>query len=100
MNTTRGCSYISLFSSSVVIFYIDSCIILSSKGSVYNLCYLKQALNARCPSIFSSIAIELNVPRDAFSSIVIELTFVTLRHVFKKVDSVLFDMCAPETRTF
>ena len=44
-------------------------------------------IRARCPSIFSSIAIELNVPRDDFSSIssiVIELTFVTLGYGFKK----------------
>ena len=47
-----------------------------------------------------SIAIELNVPRDDFSSIAIELTFVTLGHGFKKVGSVLFDICVPGTRTF
>ena len=40
-------------------------------------------LRVRCPSIFSSIAIEINVP----------LTFVTLRHDFKKAGSVLFDIC-------
>ena len=39
---------------------------------------------------FSSIAIEINVPRDEFSSIVIELTFVALRRGFKKAGSVLF----------
>ena len=50
--------------------------------------------------IFSSIAIELNVQRDDFSSIAIELNFVTLGHGFKKADSVLFDICAPGTRTF
>ena len=55
-------------------------------------------LRARCPSIFSSIAIELNVPRDEFSSIAIELTFVALRRGFKKsrgfkiAGSVLFDI--------
>ena len=41
-------------------------------------------LRARCPSIFSSIAIELNVPRDEFSSVAIELTFVALRRGLKK----------------
>ena len=39
---------------------------------------------------FSSIAIELNVPRDDFSSVAIELTFVTLRHGFKKADLFFF----------
>ena len=48
--------------------------------------------------MLSSIAIELNVPRDDFSSITIELTFVTLWHGFKKAGSVLFDICAPGTR--
>ena len=38
----------------------------------------------QCPSIFSSLAIELNVPRDESSSLAIELTFVTLRRDFKK----------------
>ena len=52
-------------------------------------------LRARCPSIFSSIAIELNVPRDAFSSIAIELTFVILGHGFKKSRfSPLWYLCA------
>ena len=41
-------------------------------------------LRARCPSIFSSIAIELNVPCDDFSSIAIELIFVILGRGFKK----------------
>ena len=41
----------------------------------------------RCPSIFSSIAIELNVPHDEFSSITIELTFVLLERGFKKAGS-------------
>ena len=57
-------------------------------------------LRARCPSMFSSIAIELNVPRDDLSSIAIEITFVTLGHGLKKADSVLFDICAPGTWTF
>ena len=57
-------------------------------------------LRARCPSFLSSIAIELNVPHDDFSSIAIELTFVTLLHGFKKAGPVLFDICAPGTRTF
>ena len=38
---------------------------------------------------FSSIAIELNVPRDDFSQIANDLTFVTLGHGFKKAGSVL-----------
>ena len=45
---------------------------------------------------FSSIAIELNVSRDEFSSIAIELTFVALRRGFKKSGSVIFhigDFC-------
>ena len=45
--------------------------------------------------MFSSIVIELNVPRDDFSSITIKPTFVTLGRGFKKVGSVLFDICAP-----
>ena len=49
-------------------------------------------LRALCPSIFSSIAIELNVPCDDFSSIAIELTFVNFGHGFKKTGSVLFDI--------
>ena len=57
-------------------------------------------LRARCPSIFSSIAIELNVPRDDFCLIAVELTFVTLGHGFKKAGSVLFDIYAPGTQTF
>ena len=36
-------------------------------------------------SIFSSIAIELNVPRDEFSSIAIKITFVTCDAAFKAV---------------
>ena len=44
-------------------------------------------IRARCPSI-----LELNVPRVDFSSIAIELTFVTLGHGFKKAGSVLFDI--------
>ena len=40
--------------------------------------FFNQCLRARCPSIFSSIAIEPNVPRDDFSLIAIELTFVVL----------------------
>ena len=49
----------------------------------------------RCPSILSSIAIELNVPHEEFSSIAIKLTFVILGHGFKKAGSVLYDICAP-----
>ena len=44
--------------------------------------------------------IELNVPREDFSAIAIELTFVTLGYGFKKAGSVLFDICAPGTKTF
>ena len=47
---------------------------------------------------FSSI--KLNVPRDDFGSIVIELTFVIFGHGFKKAGSVLYDIWAPVTRTF
>ena len=44
------------------------------------------SLRACCPSNFSSIAIELNVPRDEFSSIAIEPTVsVVLRRGFKKI---------------
>ena len=43
-------------------------------------------------SIFRTIAIELNVPSDDFSSIVIILAFVTLRHGFEKAGSDLFDI--------
>ena len=51
------------------------------------------SLRAHCPSIFSSIAIELNVPRDEFSSIAIEPTVsVALRRGFKKAGSVLSDI--------
>ena len=46
---------------------------------------------------FRSIAIELNVPRDDFSSIELLSPWDT---VFKKAGSVLFDICAPGTRTF
>ena len=45
-------------------------------------------------------AIKLNVPRHDFSSITIEVTFVTCGHGFKKAGSVLFDICVPGTRTF
>ena len=60
----------------------------------------KRKLRARCPSVFSSIAIEPNVPRDDFSSIAIELAFVILGHGFKKASSFLYDICVPGTRTF
>ena len=56
------------------------------------------SIRASCPSMFSSIAIELNVPSDDFCSVAIELTFVTLGHGFKKAGSVLFDIFAPRTR--
>ena len=60
---------------------------------------LLSLLRVRCPSIFSLIVIELSIPRDDFSSIAIELTFITLGHGFKKAGSVLYDICAPGTRT-
>ena len=47
-------------------------------------------VRARCLSIFSPIAIELNVERDDVSSI--ELTFFNLGHGFKKAGSVLLDI--------
>ena len=48
------------------------------------------SLRAHCPSIFSSIAIKVNVPRDEFSSIAMEPTVsVALRRGFKKAGSVL-----------
>ena len=59
---------------------------------------IKVKLRARCPSIFSSVAIELNVPRDDFSC-AIELTFVILGHGFKKSRfSPLWYLCAWDTR--
>ena len=45
--------------------------------------------------MFSSIAIELNVPRDDFSSTAVDVTVFTLEQSFKKAGSVLFDICAP-----
>ena len=50
------------------------------------------SLRAHCPSIFSSIAIELSVPCDEFTPIAIELAFVTSGRGFKKVGSVFLDM--------
>ena len=61
---------------------------------------LKLHLRANCLSSFSSIAIELNVSRDNFSSTAIELTFVILGHGFKNAVSVIYDICALGTRTF
>ena len=54
--------------------------------------YVYAQLRTRCRSVLSSIAIELNVPHDEFSSIAIELTFVTLGLGFKKVGSVFLDI--------
>ena len=52
-------------------------------------CVVRQ-FRARCPSVLS---IELNVPRDEFSSIAIEPTVsVALRRSFKKAGSVLSDI--------
>ena len=52
-------------------------------------CVVRQ-FRARCPSV---LAIELNVPRDEFSSIAIEPTVsVALRCSFKKTGSVLSDI--------
>ena len=48
---------------------------------------------SHCPSIFSPIAIELNVPCGEFSSIAIEpVVSVAFRRGFKKADSVLSDI--------
>ena len=46
-------------------------------------------LRARSPSTFSSIASELDVPRERFSSIAIEPNLVRLGDGFKKYDSIL-----------
>ena len=54
--------------------------------------FFNQCLRARCPSIFSSIATELNVPHDDFSLTAIELTFVVLGHGFKNARPVLNDI--------
>ena len=62
------------------------------EGRSFLLYYLFCTLWARCPSICSSIVIELNVPRVEFTSIVIELSFVTLGRGFKNDGSVLFDI--------
>ena len=48
----------------------------------------------RSRSIFSSIELELNVPRDVFSSTVSDVTVFILEHGFKKSGSAL-DICAP-----
>ena len=55
-------------------------------------------LRARCLSIFSSIAIKLNVIHDDFSSITIELTFVTFGHGFKNTGSDLVDIDIDDAR--
>ena len=77
-------------------FYAWKMIFICAPRYTVQICFLR----ARCPSLSNSIAIELNVPRDDFSSIPIELMFVTLIHGFKNAGSVLFDICAPGTRTF
>ena len=46
--------------------------------------YKKSQIRVCCPSTFSSITIELNVPLDEFSSSAIELTSVTFGHGLKK----------------
>ena len=56
-----------------------------------NRCVLLQKKGA-LSDIFSSIAIELNVPRGEFSLIAIDLTFVTLGRGLKKVGSVFLDV--------
>ena len=58
-----------------------------------------ERLRVNCLSIFSSITIKLNEPLDDLSLIAIELTFVTFGHGLKKAGSVLFDICAPGTKT-
>ena len=62
--------------------------------------FFNQCLSMCCPSIFSSIKIELNVRHDDFSLTATELTFFVLGHGFKNAGSVLYDICAPGTRTF
>ena len=49
---------------------------------------------------FGSIATDLNVPRDDFSSLAIELTFVTLGHGFKKPVQSSVVSVTPGTRIF
>ena len=60
------------------------------------LSILRCIVSARCPSNFSSIAIELNVSRDGFSSITItiELTSVTFGHGFKNPVQSFWYLCA------
>ena len=70
-----------------------ACTKIDENYTLQNLKFIQMSLRARCPSIFSSIAIELNVPRDEFSSIAIEPTVsVALRRGFKKAGSVLSDI--------
>ena len=57
--------------------------LLVKLAQISNQIFSRPLLRAHCPSIFSSIAIKLNIPRDDFSSIAIELTFVSLGHGFK-----------------
>ena len=64
---------------------------LSQNALICSAALCTETLRVRCPSIFSLIAIELNVLilHDDFSLIVIELTFVILGHRFEKAGSVL-----------
>ena len=80
------------------IFHI-ACTKIDENYTLQNLKFIQMrsnsflSLRAHCPSFFSSIAIELNVPRDEFSSIAIEPTVsVALRRGFKKAGSVLSDI--------
>ena len=72
----------------------NRCKLLTTQPKIYpDAIEFLLSLKARCPSISSSIAIELHVPRDKFGSIAIELTFsVSLRRGFKKAGSVLSDI--------
>ena len=74
-----------------------ACTKIDENYTLQNLKFIPDAieflLRVRCPSIFSSIAIELNVTRDELSSIMIEPTVgVALRRGFKKAGSVLSDI--------
>ena len=50
-------------------FFSDGSVLCKCVRKKNIIMFFNQFLRARCPSIFSSIAIELNVPRDDFSLI-------------------------------
>ena len=54
-------------------------------SSLYSCKIKAMRIRARCPSIFSSIAIELNVPRDDLSSIAIDKLLSPWDTVLKKL---------------